>query len=156
MPSAIVVQALGGQGQLARCDHAGRPNSGCGTIATKTRSSFSRSAILQSFGTWSTTPYLGASKGTVAASVGLRVPGRLRLSRRAEKSRPKGASFIDVPAQMSRMKSDAYDRTCLPLSTWKVRSRSRSWPLNRLSGRCTILRPKRGPAAARREGGIPG
>ncbi len=33
------------------------------------------------------------------------------------------------------MKSAAYERTVLPLSTWNRRSRSINWPPNRFSGR---------------------
>ena len=32
------------------------------------------------------------------------------------------------------MNDDAYERTCLPLRTWKIRNRSIIWPLNRDSG----------------------
>ena len=63
-PGAILVQALGRQGQLAGRD--ARPvGSSCGMNATKTRSSFSRTASGQSLGIRVVTPYLGASNGSV-------------------------------------------------------------------------------------------
>ena len=63
-PGSIVVQALGRQ-PSSQAAMPGRSASSWAMTATKTRSSFSRTASGQSLGIRVVTPYLGATNGSV-------------------------------------------------------------------------------------------